>query len=82
VKLPIISIPTFSGNITDWTSFIELFTALIVEDDGLSNIEKFMYLKTYLKGEALKLIESLELTNNNFVVALDILKTRFESSVL
>lgn len=81
VKLPIISIPTFSGNITNWTSFIELFGALIIEDNGLSNIEKFMYLKTYLSGEALKLIEGLELTNDNFEVALNILKDRFENKL-
>lgn len=70
VKLPVISIPTFSEQISQWTSFIEIFNALILNYSSLSKIEKFMYLKSYLKGEALKIIEGVELTNDNFDVAL------------
>lgn len=43
----------------------------------MSKIEKFMYLKSYLKGEALKIIEGVQLTNDNFDVALKSLKDRF-----
>lgn len=81
VKLPEISIPSFCGDISKWTSFIELFDALINKDSNMSNIQKFMYLKTYLKGEPLKLIEALELTNSNYEIALDILKHRYENKL-
>lgn len=48
VKLPDISIPPFTGEISQWTSFMELFSALILNDSSLTNIQKFIYLKSYL----------------------------------
>ncbi|XP_066157667.1 uncharacterized protein [Euwallacea fornicatus] len=79
VKLPEINIPQFSGIISDWESFFQLFSALIIDNIGLSNIQKFIYLKTFLKGEPLKLIEALTLTHDNFQIALDILANRYQN---
>ena len=42
----------------------------------LSKIEKFNYLKGELGGEALKAISGLQLSNDNYDVAIDTLKTR------
>ena len=43
----------------------------------LPKIEKVNYLKGKLSGEALKAISGLPLSNDNYDVAIDILKTRF-----
>ena len=79
VKLPDIRIEPFSGKITDFESFFQLFDALIVQNSSLSDIQKFVYLKSYLKGESLKLIDSLKVTNENFQIAIDTLKSRYEN---
>ncbi|XP_025830350.1 uncharacterized protein LOC112904469 [Agrilus planipennis] len=81
IKVPEISIPVFSGKFSDWSSFYDLFNALIVENTQFSDIQRFIYLKSSLKGEPLKLVENLPLTNDNFKIALNILKTRYENKL-
>uniref|UniRef100_A0A6P7GAH9 Uncharacterized protein LOC114339688 n=1 Tax=Diabrotica virgifera virgifera TaxID=50390 RepID=A0A6P7GAH9_DIAVI len=79
VRLPDIKISQFSGHIRDFQSFIELFDALIVKNETLTDIQKLVYLKSYLRGESLQLIDSLPIINENFVIALNILKKRYEN---
>ncbi|XP_072380839.1 uncharacterized protein [Diabrotica undecimpunctata] len=80
IKLPNIHLRTFSGNCIEYPSFIDLFRALIVNNSQLSsNAEKFFYLKSYLKGEALKLIDRLPVTDDNFVITLDLLHSRYSN---
>ncbi|XP_072384621.1 uncharacterized protein [Diabrotica undecimpunctata] len=80
IKLPNIHLPTFSGNCIEYPSFIDLFRALIVNNSQLSsNVEKFFYLKSYLKGEALKLIDRLPVTDDNLVIPLDLLHSRYSN---
>lgn len=57
VKLPI-STPTFSGKYTEWTSIYDTFTSLIHKNPEISEIQKFQYLKSALKGEGAQLITS------------------------
>lgn len=61
---------------------MELFSALILNDSSLTSIQKFIYLKSYLRGEPVKLIDTLELTNDNFKIALEILKDRYENKLV
>ena len=58
VKLPILDLPKFSGEILNWLSFSDLFKALIDNNVNLTNVERLQYLKSSLSGEALKLIDS------------------------
>lgn len=51
VKRLQLNIPPFAGDITQWNAFYELFKNLIENDQALTEIEKFIYLKSYLKGE-------------------------------
>lgn len=81
VKLPEIHIPIFSGKLSEWTSFYELFKTLIIDNTQLTDIQRFMYLKSYLKDEPLKLISNLKLTNENFKVALEFLKERYSNKI-
>lgn len=79
VKLPDISVATFSGNFIEWRTFFELFDTLIIQNLSLTNIQRFVYLKSYLKGEPLQLIDSLPLSNDNFEVAIQTLKDRYDN---
>ena len=44
VKLPKFEIKIFSGNLVEWTTFIESFTAAVDKNNSLTNIEKMTYL--------------------------------------
>ncbi|XP_050508078.1 uncharacterized protein LOC126885538 [Diabrotica virgifera virgifera] len=81
VKLPPISVPTFHGEYSKWVSFYQLFTSLITDNQSISNAQKLIYLKSALLGEPLTLIESLEITNDNFDLALDILKKKYSNDL-
>lgn len=79
IRLPEIHIKIFKGEISEWTSFHQLFTALVSNNPSLCDIQKFMYLKSFLKDEPLKLIDTLAVTNENFATAINILKNRYEN---
>ena len=48
----------------------------------MSDVQKLIYLKSFLKKEPLQLINNLEVIGSNFKVALDILCDRFENKYL
>ena len=56
VKLPKLTIQPYSGDLVDWTSFWDSFEASIHKSTSLSEIEKFSYLKSLLRGPALEAI--------------------------
>lgn len=80
VKLPEIKIPIFSGDAAEWNSFYDLFTKLILNNSDLDDIQKLIYLKGYLKGEALSLIQNLSLVGANLQTALKLLEDRYKDT--
>ncbi|KAG7312796.1 hypothetical protein JYU34_001179 [Plutella xylostella] len=59
-RMPSLDIPIFDGkNISSYKPFIEMFTAVVHNDHRISNIERLCFLKKYLRGEPLQLIDSL-----------------------
>lgn len=76
-QLPKRKFPTFSGVITEWQGFEDLFGSILSHAPELSAVEKFEYLKTSLEGEALSLITHLSLTSANYSSAWEILKARY-----
>ena len=77
VKLPSIEIPKFSGELTEWPTFLDLFEAVIDTCSDLDDVQKFTYLRGYLQGPALQAINGLTLTNSDYTETLKILKDRF-----
>ena len=77
IKRPTINLPTFDGNPMDYQTFIDSFTSSIDNDDDLSKIDKFTYLKGALRGKAKNAIEGLRTTAENYDEAISLLKTRF-----
>lgn len=72
-RLPEIQLPQFSGAYEDWTNFHTLFNAVIDENGDLSDLEKFHHLRSSLTGVALDVILSLEINNENYREALNLL---------
>ena len=82
VKVPKIIIKQFDGDLVNWTSFLECFEATVDSKKDLSNVEKFTYLKGFMKEDVLKVIEGLTLTNDNYTQALELLKQRYSNTQL
>ena len=77
VKLPKLDINSFNGNKLYYTEFWDSFSSAIDNNNKLSGVEKFNYLRSKLTGEARSAISGLSLTNENYVIAIDILKERY-----
>ncbi|KAH1027866.1 hypothetical protein HUJ05_001297 [Dendroctonus ponderosae] len=48
-KLPQLSLPEFSGVYSDWHRFRDMFLAIVHNNSGLSNVQRFYYLEAALK---------------------------------
>ncbi|XP_077282088.1 uncharacterized protein LOC143908338 [Temnothorax americanus] len=79
IKLPKITLPQFSGNLTLWPSFIALLNTSIHDNRQISSIEKYQYLLASLKGEALNVIKNLPLAAEYYMIAYDALLDRYRN---
>lgn len=82
VRLPEIKLREFSGNLDEWVSFRDLYVSLIHTNQQLTAVQKLHYLRATLSGEAARIISSLEISANNYAVAWNLLKERFENPSL
>ncbi|XP_055589657.1 uncharacterized protein LOC129741871 [Uranotaenia lowii] len=78
VRLPDVKLPVFSGSIDSWLNFHDLFVSLVHSSHELSNIQKFYYLRFSLSGEALKLIQTINISTNNYIVAWTLLVEHYQ----
>jgi hypothetical protein len=78
VHLPEIRLPTFDGAIENWHSFYDFFSSTIGRDERLTPVQKLHYLRSSLTGRAARSIQTLEMTNINYSIALDVLKDKFD----
>lgn len=77
VRLPRLVIEKFDGDYKKWQTFFDSFAAAVDSQTSLSKVEKYNYLRSYLSGDALRVIEGLQLTNENYDKAMNLLNTRF-----
>ncbi|CAH1115111.1 unnamed protein product [Psylliodes chrysocephalus] len=82
IQLPKIKLPLFDGSYDKWFSFHDIFQKVIHQSSFLTTIEKMQYLKTNIRGEASKIIEHLEITEDNYLSAWELLKKRYENKRL
>ncbi|XP_076659886.1 uncharacterized protein LOC143363168 [Halictus rubicundus] len=78
-RLPRLDLPKFSGEYTDWISFRDLFTAMVISNPSIPNVEKLQYLKMCLSGEASQLIAGVAVTDDNFKPAWKVVTDRYEN---
>jgi len=80
LKLPELRCSSFSGegtNSLDFHAFITEFNNIVGSRRNISDSCKLTYLKTYLKGYANKLVQHLQVSDENYSIALDLLKLEF-----
>jgi len=74
-----IDLPVFAAAYDDWYSYRDTFEKLIHLNDGLTEIEKFYYLRSSLKDTAADVIKSLEIITENYREAWVAVKERFDN---
>ena len=77
VKLPKLELKIFDGSIFKWVEFWDAFESVINSNKKLHDIDKFNYLKAQFKGTASEVISGLELTQENYNIAINLLKERY-----
>ncbi len=77
VHLPKLDIEKFDGHILKWQSFWDSFDSAVNKNVKLNNVEKFNYLRSKLSGDASNAISGLQLSNDNYPIALNLLQKRF-----
>lgn len=82
IKLPIISLPTFSGRYQDWLEYHDTFSSLIHTNNTIPKINKFHYLRASLKEGASLIIQSLDFSSDNYDVAWSLLCDRYNNNRL
>ena len=82
IKLPTINLPSFDGSYTQWLFFRDTFNSIIHENESMSKIQKFHYLRLSLKGAAADVVNSLEIADSTYEQAWNLLLERFENKSL
>lgn len=77
IKLPTLKIKTFSGDPSDYQSFIESFTEAVHNNKNIPEVQKMNYLMGFLSGEAESLLKGFRLSGQSYPKALALLKERF-----
>nr|CAI5819414.1 unnamed protein product [Callosobruchus analis] len=78
VKLPVIEIPKFTGDLKFFKTFIDMYKSLIHENSCLTDIDKFSYLLSYLEGPPLQLVKCTSMSAENYLSAFDSLVERYD----
>ncbi|XP_076382766.1 uncharacterized protein LOC143260626 [Megalopta genalis] len=74
--LPQIQIRPFDGNPLEWNSFRDTFDSLVHQNEDLPAVQKFHLLKNALRGEIASVITSLTASEENYIVAWELLQKR------
>ena len=76
IRLLKMQLPNFDGNVLKWPEFWDVFESS-VDRQNISDVVKFSYLRGVLRGTAFMAISGISLTNENYSVAVAILKEKF-----
>uniref|UniRef100_T1IBX9 Uncharacterized protein n=1 Tax=Rhodnius prolixus TaxID=13249 RepID=T1IBX9_RHOPR len=72
-RLPQIPLPHFDGDFRRWVAFRDTFTALVVNQPDLTDVERLLYLRDALQGDAIATIQNIPVREGQFQAAWDTL---------
>ena len=76
MKLLTLNLPTFNGDLLYWQEFWDVFDSTI-HQQSISNVERFSYLKSSLRGAAASAISGVSVTNDNYSIVVKLWKEKF-----
>ena len=77
IASPKLNLLVFKGNVTEWTTFWDLYNVAVHSNNSLSPVQKFTHLCTLVSHSAKDAIAGLTLSDANYDEAIKILKDRF-----
>ena len=77
MKLPIITLPKFSGAVLDWQHFGDLYDSNINSRTDISDAAKFHYLLSQLTGDAAQLMSGFGHAAAEYVETINLLKSTY-----
>ncbi|XP_066583758.1 uncharacterized protein [Prorops nasuta] len=78
IKLPVAQLPKFAGDIEQWLSYKNTFVTMIDMREDITDLQKFLYLKDSLKGEALNKINIYDASDASYKLAWKLLIESYE----
>ena len=76
-RLPKLDLPVFEGDVLEWQSFWDSYESAIHTNQSLSDVQRFTYLKSLLKYEALQTVSGFAITNVHYGKAVALLHERY-----
>ena len=81
VRLPKLEVRKFYGRIHEWQEFWDSYQSAIHQNDSLSDVDKFSYLRGLIEGPAKASIAGFALTAANYNAAIELLQRRFGKKI-
>lgn len=81
-RLPQIPLPHFDGDFRRWVAFRDTFTALVVNQPDLTDVERLLYLRDALQGDAIATIQNIPVREGQFQAAWDTLHQAYDNQRL
>ena len=69
MRLPQLEVRKFTGKIHEWTEFWDSFNSAIHENESLSKVDKFTYLRAIVEEPTKSAIAGFSLTEANYTAA-------------
>ncbi|XP_075163178.1 uncharacterized protein LOC142235804 [Haematobia irritans] len=79
IKVPPCDTEIFKGSYEEWPSFRDMFTAVYVNHPKLTPAQKLYHLRNKTRGSAGAIVKRYALCDENFALAWNALKTRYEN---
>ena len=79
-RLPEVKLVTFKGNFEEWETFWSSFRTNVDVRDDLERSTKFIYLVQSLEVEPKEMVSGLSITDENYSIAIRILKDRYDDA--
>lgn len=71
--------PKFNDALQNWLEFRDTDESLIHNNESLSNIQRFHYLRACLEDSAAEIIKSLEFSSSNYIIAWKAAEERYNN---
>ena len=77
IKLPKTDLRKFSVDVLDWPEFWDIFRVAVHDNPEIPSVQKFVYLKSLLTGEAAGYVANIKTEEANYDVAVQRLQSRY-----
>ena len=77
MKLPRTDLRKFSGDVLDWPEFWDIFRVAMHDKIDIPPVQKFVYVKSLLTGEAARYVANFKIEEANYELAVERLQSRY-----